>query len=161
LSIEGSHLAEPDQITYVERHPEEKPSQSLVNWFTAHAGCKSFDATAIDIVDIPGQGRGVIALIDLPVRNHSTCSLRLLLTRNRCCQEGYTLFTIPRDLVLSTRTSDLPRRFGKNKWKECQLDKGWAGLILCMMWEESLGSQSRWHGYLGLSRIKMYFSSLC
>jgi SET domain-containing protein 6 len=63
------------------------------------------------------------------------------------------LFTIPRDLVLSTQTSDLPLQFGPHKWKEFQLDEGWAGLILCMMWEEASGSQSRWDGYLSLSRI--------
>ncbi|CDO69162.1 hypothetical protein BN946_scf185042.g64 [Trametes cinnabarina] len=33
-------------------------------------------------------------------------------------------------------------------WKEHGLHEGWAGLILCMMWEESRGTESKWSGYL-------------
>ncbi|KAM6502113.1 hypothetical protein JOM56_002090 [Amanita muscaria] len=31
------------------------------------------------------------------------------------------------------------------------LDKGWSGLILCMMWEQAKGPYSKWHDYLGVS----------
>lgn len=62
-------------------------------------------------------------------------------------QEGDELFRIPRDLLLSTRTSNLPNLLGAEDWQP--LDKEWAGLILCMMWEESKGPQSRWHAYFG------------
>lgn len=50
------------------------------------------------------------------------------------------------------RTSKLPALMGKD-WKEHGLHQGWAGLILCMMWEESRGAESKWAGYLGQSRL--------
>ena len=61
-------------------------------------------------------------------------------------KEGTVLFTIPRLILLSTRTSTLPRLLGKEDWN--LLDKGWTGLILCMMYEEALGEASRWCAYL-------------
>ncbi|KAI0368296.1 SET domain-containing protein [Pilatotrama ljubarskyi] len=79
------------------------------------------------IVEFPGHGRGAIALQDI--------------------QQDTVLFTIPRDLTLSTRTSSLPSLMG-NAWREHGLHEGWAGLILCMMWEESRGAESKWSGYL-------------
>ena len=36
-------------------------------------------------------------------------------------------------------------------WKEYGLHEGWVGLILCMMWEESKGADSKWYAYLGAS----------
>ena len=63
-------------------------------------------------------------------------------------QEGHVIFTIPRDLTLSTRTSSLPSRLGKEAWNKYELDKSWAGLILCMLWEEAHGSTSKWSTYL-------------
>ena len=47
-------------------------------------------------------------------------------------QEGHTLFSIPRELTLSARTSSLPELLGKSSWKQSQLGKGWVGLILCL-----------------------------
>ena len=38
---------------------------------------------------------------------------------------------------------------GMEEWKRNKLDEGWAGLILCMMWETAQGSTSRWAEYLG------------
>ena len=63
------------------------------------------------------------------------------------------LFEIPRDVVLSTRTSELPSLLGDEAWKE--LGTGWAGLILCMMWEAAKGDAGKWSGYLGpfISRL--------
>ena len=64
-------------------------------------------------------------------------------------QENYTLFTIPRELTLSSRTSSLPVLLGNVEWKRFKLNVGWAGLILCMLWEEAQGPLSKWSGYLG------------
>ncbi len=69
-----------------------------------------------------------------------------------CSQEDYTIFSLPRDLTLSTRTSALPALMGK-AWKEHGLHEGWAGLIICMMWEESRGAESKWSRYLGQFRL--------
>ncbi|KAH8118945.1 SET domain-containing protein [Phellopilus nigrolimitatus] len=98
----------------------------LLSWFSRENG--TLDTASMSLTDIPGQGKGAIALRDI--------------------SEGHTLFTIPRSLTLSTRTSSLPNLVGNVAWKRLGLDKGWIGLILCMMWEESLGEKSRWSGYL-------------
>jgi N-lysine methyltransferase SETD6 len=63
-------------------------------------------------------------------------------------QEGHVLFTIPRGLTLSTRTSTLPNKLGLAAWKQHGLHLGWAGLILCMMWEEAQGEMSKWDRYM-------------
>lgn len=63
-------------------------------------------------------------------------------------QEGHTLFSIPRDITLSTRTSALPALLGNVEWKRFKLDEGWPGLILCMLWEEAQGPLSKWSEYL-------------
>ncbi|KAE9389886.1 SET domain-containing protein, partial [Gymnopus androsaceus JB14] len=63
-------------------------------------------------------------------------------------EEGENLFTIPRSLTLSVKTSSLPPKLGLNVWNERKLNKGWSGLILCMMWEAAQGSQSKWEHYL-------------
>lgn len=65
-------------------------------------------------------------------------------------QEETVLFTLPRALTLSMRTSTLPTKFGVQEWKRFQLHKGWVGLILCMLWESSLGESSKWSGYLSM-----------
>ncbi|KAI0358637.1 SET domain-containing protein [Trametes cingulata] len=102
-------------------------ASDFVSWFQSHEG--KLDARKMAIADLPGHGRGAVALQDIP--------------------KGTVLFTIPRNLTLSTRTSSLPSLMG-NGWKSHGLHEGWAGLILCMMWEESRGSQSRWSGYLAI-----------
>ncbi|KAI0032909.1 SET domain-containing protein [Vararia minispora EC-137] len=98
----------------------------LVSWFESHGG--SFDESALQFVPIEGFGRGALALSDLP--------------------EGHVLFTLPRELTLSTRTSTLPARIGQEAWRERGLHIGWTGLILCMMWEEARGPASKWSVYL-------------
>jgi SET domain-containing protein 6 len=65
-------------------------------------------------------------------------------------QQGHTLFTLPCHLTLSTRTSTLPSLIGEVDWKEHGLHIGWAGLILCLMWEAAQGSSSKWSTYLGM-----------
>lgn len=57
-------------------------------------------------------------------------------------QEGHTLFTLPRTLTLSTRTSPLPSLFGLDAWRAHGLHKGWVGLILCIMREDAWAQES-------------------
>ncbi|KAF9010631.1 hypothetical protein BDQ17DRAFT_1234041 [Cyathus striatus] len=97
------------------------------DWFCRKGG--KIDASSIDITPFPAAegGRGAVALQDIP--------------------SDHTLFTIPRSLLLSTRTSLLPHKFGLEPWKQQRLHKGWAGLILCMMWEEANGPSSKWSEY--------------
>ncbi|KAL1945928.1 hypothetical protein VTO73DRAFT_1930 [Trametes versicolor] len=104
---------------------QEQVASEFVHWFQLQHG--NLDTEKVGIVEFPEHGRGAIALQDIP--------------------EDYTLFTIPRELTLSTRTCSLPTLMGQ-AWKEHGLHEGWAGLILCMMWEESRGSDSKWSGYL-------------
>ncbi|GBE80467.1 SET domain-containing protein [Sparassis crispa] len=99
---------------------------AFVNWFRSQNGF--FDADSMDLTTFFGHGRGAMALRDI--------------------SEGHTLFTIPREITLSTRTSSLPGLLGRGAWNEFGLGRGWVGLILCMMWEESQGSQSKWSGYM-------------
>ncbi|KZT29157.1 SET domain-containing protein [Neolentinus lepideus HHB14362 ss-1] len=98
----------------------------LVSWFQSQGGL--IDAASMGFTEIDGQGRAAVAKQDLP--------------------EGHTLFSIPRTLTLSTRTSSLPRLLGDVLWNKHELGKGWVGLILCMMWEEAQGPASKWSGYL-------------
>ncbi|OBZ70756.1 N-lysine methyltransferase setd6 [Grifola frondosa] len=103
-----------------------EPHADFISWFHSQNGV--VDTTSVGLTYFPGHGRGAIALQDIP--------------------EGHTLFSIPRQLTLSTRTSALPRLLGEKCWTQFGLGNGWVGLILCMMWEESRGSTSPWYGYL-------------
>ncbi|KZT58927.1 SET domain-containing protein [Calocera cornea HHB12733] len=96
----------------------------FLHWFASAGG--TLDDTAVGISYVPESGRSAVALRDV--------------------EEGEKLFAIPRSLLLSTRTSTLPSLLGDEDWKS--LGDGWAGLILCMMWEEARGDESKWAGYL-------------
>lgn len=98
----------------------------FVTWFHHNGGV--LDTSMMAITDFPGSGRGAVALQDIP--------------------ENHTIFTLPRSLTLSTQTSSLPSAFGFEEWRKHKLHKGWAGLILCMMWEEAQGNQGKWITYL-------------
>ncbi|KAG7446559.1 SET domain-containing protein [Guyanagaster necrorhizus] len=98
---------------------------AFVFWFEHNGGYIDNERVGFHVFPPAEGGRGAIALQDIP--------------------EGHTLFTIPRSLVISTRTSLLPERFGPDEWKNRQLNQGWAGLILCMMWE---ATQGKWAPYL-------------
>ncbi|KIJ11785.1 hypothetical protein PAXINDRAFT_101548 [Paxillus involutus ATCC 200175] len=87
----------------------------FIAWFTANGGC--VDTQVMGITEILDSGRGAIALCDIPT--------------------GHTLFTLPRALTLSTRTSPLPALFGLGAWRVHRLHRGWVGLILCIMWEDA------------------------
>ncbi|KAF6763120.1 hypothetical protein DFP72DRAFT_874754 [Ephemerocybe angulata] len=104
--------------------------EALLIWFQKQGG--TVDLTSVGLVDFPNSegGRGAIALKDIP--------------------EGHVLFSIPRDLTLSTRTSSLPNLFGLDEWKRFKLDEGWSGLILSMMWEAAQGPKSKWSEYMSI-----------
>ncbi|KAI0305377.1 hypothetical protein B0F90DRAFT_1697369 [Multifurca ochricompacta] len=104
----------------------------LINWFTAHNG--TFDRNALTFAPIDGLGWGAFALRDL--------------------QQGHTLFALPRDLTLSTRTSSLPSLIGHSDWKKHELHVGWAGLILCLLWEAAQNESSKWSTYLGMKCLR-------
>ena len=61
-------------------------------------------------------------------------------------KEETVLCTIPRSMLLSTRTSALPSLLGREDWTV--LGKGWTALILYMMYEEVQGDASPWCSYL-------------
>lgn len=65
------------------------------------------------------------------------------------------LFHLPLSLLLTPWTSSLRTKLTEGEWE--QLDKGWLRLIACMMWEESIGDKSPWHGYL--SNMPLEFDS--
>ncbi|KAG6920153.1 hypothetical protein DXG01_004919 [Tephrocybe rancida] len=101
----------------------------LLSWFQKNSGKIDTESVGFTTFSDSEGGRGVIALKDIP--------------------EDHVLFAIPRSLLLSTRTSPLVSRFGAAAWKDLHLDQGWAGLILCMMWE-SANSDSKWSEYLAI-----------
>ncbi|KAK0505072.1 SET-domain protein [Armillaria luteobubalina] len=101
---------------------------AFISWFEHNNGYIDTQRVGFHIFSSSEGGRGAVALQDIP--------------------EGHTLFTIPRSLVISTRTSLLPQHFGQDEWKSRQLDRGWAGLILCIMWEAAQGNASKWAPYL-------------
>ncbi|KAJ8454630.1 hypothetical protein ONZ45_g19229 [Pleurotus djamor] len=103
----------------------------FISWFQANGG--TLDESSFGLTNFPSEegGRGAIALQDIP--------------------DAHVLFTIPRSLTLSTKSSRLPSLFGVERWRNSSpdgfaLDKGWGGLILCMMWEEA--NAGPWAAYL-------------
>ncbi|KIJ49632.1 hypothetical protein M422DRAFT_225528 [Sphaerobolus stellatus SS14] len=104
---------------------ETADSNTFFAWFKSQGGNVH---PAVGITSFPGMGRGAVALEDI--------------------KEGTILFTLPRSLTLSMRTSSLPAKFGEKEWKKLKLHKGWVGLILCLLWENSLGEGSQWEPYL-------------
>ncbi|TRM70198.1 hypothetical protein BD626DRAFT_476605 [Schizophyllum amplum] len=97
------------------------------DWFSANGGYVDKEYVGLTEFAETEGGRGMVALKDIPA--------------------DHILFSIPRSLVLSTHTSPLPSLFGADAWKERQLDKGWGGLILCMMWEGAQADR-QWKTYL-------------
>ncbi|KAJ7451845.1 SET domain-containing protein [Mycena galericulata] len=98
---------------------------AVLDWFRSSGG---FLDPSVGFTVFSDCGRGAVALQDI--------------------SEGHVLFKIPREIILSADTSDLPRRIGMDRWRDGQMHTGWVGLILCMMWETAQGSDSRWSKYL-------------
>ncbi|KAH7339918.1 hypothetical protein B0J17DRAFT_657309 [Rhizoctonia solani] len=103
---------------------------TILQWFKSHDGV--VDEVHMRLGDIDGCGVGAIAVKDIP--------------------KGHVLFEIPRNILLSTRTCTLKSKLTSTEWES--LGKGWAPLILCMMWEAAKGSESIWDGYLANMPIR-------
>lgn len=137
--------------------------RDLLSWFQNNGGV--VDLSSMDIITFPSSegGQGAVAVKDIPVCSGYIYPILfsefwLLLFSFCTMQEGHVLFTIPRALTLSTRTSTLPSRFGAEQWKDLKMDDGWVGLILCMMWEAAMGSSSKWSAYLGAD-VRCYLTT--
>ncbi|KAH7876558.1 SET domain-containing protein [Lentinula edodes] len=102
--------------------------EEFLSWFQSNGGRIDLDAVGFKYFPSTEGGRGAVALKNI--------------------EKDQTLFAIPRPLTLSTKTSLLPEKFGPRAWKEHKLDKGWSGLILCMMWEDAQTFNSKWRCYL-------------
>ena len=120
--------------------------EGFINWFQSHEARLDTSALGITAFSPSEGGRGAIALMDIPVCGRSVL---FPLMDYIWTQEGHVLFSIPRSLTLSTRTSQLPLLFGFDAWQKASLHHGWSGLILCMMWEQASGPSSKWQPYLG------------
>ncbi|XAO21820.1 hypothetical protein I312_100576 [Cryptococcus bacillisporus CA1280] len=98
--------------------------QKFLTWFKESGGW--YNEQLVDVVSVPGMGYGAVAVKDI--------------------EEGTPLFHVTDNLILSPYTSDLKDHLDASEWD--QLNKGWAQLILVMMWETIKGSKSRWAEYL-------------
>ncbi|KAF8629885.1 hypothetical protein AX15_003242 [Amanita polypyramis BW_CC] len=103
---------------------------AFVDWFSTNGGYLDVDSVRFKTFPISEGGRCMVASRDI--------------------EEGQTLFSIPRRLMLSTENCSLPSLFGLEEWKKMELDKGWTGMILCMMWEQAKGKASKWSEYLSI-----------
>ncbi|CAN9275829.1 unnamed protein product [Alternaria sp. RS040] len=105
-------------------------------WFKAGGGV--FRDDLLEIQDLRGKdaGRGIVATQDIP--------------------EDTTLFTIPRDLIISVNTSQLPSKLPKvfDTLTDGEADDenepldSWTSLILVMIYEYLQGDASRWKPYM-------------
>ncbi|KAI4653274.1 hypothetical protein J4E93_001036 [Alternaria ventricosa] len=104
-------------------------------WFKAGGGVFRDDLLEIQDLRDKDAGRGIIAKQDIP--------------------QDTTLFTIPRDLIISVETSELPGKLpevfdafvgGEGDDEKEPLDS-WTSLILVMMYEHLQGDASRWKPY--------------
>ncbi|TIA92161.1 hypothetical protein E3P99_00756 [Wallemia hederae] len=114
-------------------------TQSFVDWFVNNGG--EFSSELVKVVDdVEGMGRGLVAVKDI--------------------EPSDTLFTIPRSLILSTKTSAFKDKLGEQVY--AQLHNGdiasWTPLIMAMCWEYNQGSASKWHPYFSV--LPNDFSSL-
>jgi N-lysine methyltransferase SETD6 len=115
----------------------------FLEWFKSSGGTLHEN---VDISHFEEAGRGAIASGDVAVRPFCLLGVGRILLSLRASKEGTVLLTIPRSILLSTRTSALPPLLSKEDWTS--LGKGWTGLILCMMYEEARGAASPWCTYL-------------
>ncbi|KAH8199614.1 hypothetical protein TruAng_006207 [Truncatella angustata] len=122
----------------------ETRTSSFLNWFRALPGANFHPDIKIHDYRRSHAGRGIVATADIP--------------------EDTLLFTIPRDAILNTLTSDLPKRIPQifedstaglqdddNEADEEGEITGppdsWVSLILVMIYEFLQGDQSRWRPY--------------
>ena len=132
--------------------PRPTMAQNILHWLSQAGG--SYDDTAIGIKDYSseGMGMGAIALRDIPVSCICASALIPCLLLNLTppvTQAESTLFSIPNTLLLSSSNSSLRSLIHQSDWDLLEETGGWASLMLCMMWEEVRGRESRWGGYFG------------
>ncbi|KAG9189920.1 N-lysine methyltransferase SETD6 [Alternaria panax] len=105
-------------------------------WFKAGGGVFREDLLEIQDLRAKDAGRGIVAKKDIP--------------------EETTLFTIPRELIISVNTSTLPSKLPKvfDAFAEGEADDEkepldpWTSLILVMVYEYLQGDASRWKPYM-------------
>ncbi|GES62869.1 SET domain protein [Aspergillus terreus] len=101
----------------------QRQSDDFISWLSEKPGVNINPNIAVADLRSQGAGRGVVAQTDIP--------------------ENEELFTIPRDLVLSTQNSKL-----KDLLSQDLEELGpWLSLMLVMMYEYLLGDQSTWAAY--------------
>ncbi|KAI1422526.1 SET domain-containing protein [Xylaria sp. FL1777] len=120
----------------------EEKSAKFLGWFKALPGASFHEDIEIQDLRKNGRGRGIIAKTDIA--------------------EDTVLFTIPRDAIINTQTSDLAKRLPSafaptiidDTDNEADDDGGesgppdnWISLILVMIYEYLQGERSRWHRY--------------
>jgi hypothetical protein len=102
------------------------------------------------------MGMGVVAIRDIPVRVSASRPSAFQPTPPPLIrslapfffeQDETTLFSIPNSLLLSSSNSSLRPLIRQEDWDTLEETGGWASLMLCMMWEEFRGEESRWNGY--------------
>ncbi|ORY72104.1 SET domain-containing protein [Pseudomassariella vexata] len=125
----------------------EARSQAFLHWFKAWPGATFHPAIQIQDLRDRDAGRGIIATSDIP--------------------EDTVLFTIPRDAIISTQSSDLPKKIpsifeesttgledADNEADEDGDASGapdsWVSLILVMIYEYLQGDSSRWKPYFDI-----------
>ncbi|TIB86900.1 RuBisCO-cytochrome methylase [Wallemia mellicola] len=114
-------------------------SAKFLEWFTTNGGEFSKDIVAIG-ENVDGMGRGLVAVADIKAQT--------------------SLFTIPRDIVLSTRTSSFKEKVGQDVYKQLENDNigSWTPLIMAMCWEYNQGGSSKWDAYFKI--LPKQFTSL-
>ncbi|KAI0883119.1 SET domain-containing protein [Annulohypoxylon maeteangense] len=116
---------------------------TFLEWFRAWPGATFHPDIKIEDLRKTGAGRGIVATADIP--------------------QDTILFNIPRTAIISTQTSDLPRRIPQvfettgleDADNEADEDgsetsgppDNWVSLILIMIYEYFQGEKSRWKPY--------------
>ncbi|KAK6080103.1 SET domain-containing protein [Seiridium cupressi] len=123
----------------------ESRTESFLKWFQSLPGATFHPHIQIQDLRESNRGRGIVATADIP--------------------EDTVLFTIPRDAIINTITSDLPKRIPQifeasttgledadNEADEDGDTTGppdsWASLILVMIYEFLQDGNSRWKPYI-------------
>ncbi|KAI1323649.1 SET domain-containing protein [Xylariaceae sp. FL0255] len=122
-------------------------SASFLKWFRALPGATFHSDIEIQDFRDRAAGRGIVAAADIP--------------------QDTVLFTIPRNAIINTQTSDLAKRIpdlfattGLDETSDNEADDdggetsgppdNWISLILVMIYEYLQGAQSRWQPYFGV-----------
>lgn len=115
-------------------------SEKFISWFISSEAELS---SSVNLVDrgINGVNRCIIAVDNI--------------------EEGEVLFSLPRNVVLNVRSSDLTK--DNFKIRECLLSEigDWEGLVICLYYElRVLKEKSRWWPYLKMLPLRRELDSL-